>query len=81
MHAPVKEGLSLEPQNGEDDGTGVDAGESVAGREEVNVSDDVSVVIVVASERNQRTHAQTIRIEYLKCEIESYSLQLQALLH
>ena len=66
MHTPVKEGLSLESENGEDDGTGVDAGESVASREEVNVSDDVRVVVVVTPKRNQRAHAQTVRIEYLK---------------
>ncbi len=65
MHTPVKEGLGLESENGEDDGTGVDAGESVAGREEINISDDVRVVVVVTSERNQRAHAQAVRIEYL----------------
>ena len=68
MHTPVKEGLSLESENGEDDGTGVDAGECVASREEINVSDDVRVVVVVTPKRNQRAHAQAVRIEYLKCQ-------------
>ncbi len=60
IHTSVKECLCFESEDGEDNGAGVDAGEGVAGREEVDVSDDVSVVVVIAAERNQGSHAQAV---------------------
>ena len=50
MQAAVEESLCFEPQNGEDDGAGVDAGEGVAGREDVDIANHVGVVVVVAPE-------------------------------
>ena len=65
MHASVEEGLGFEPENGEDDGASVDAGEGVAGREEVDVAHHVRVVVVVASERDEGSHAEAVRVEHL----------------
>jgi hypothetical protein len=71
MHATLKEGLGFEAENGEDDGAGVDAGEGVAGGEEVDVSDYVGVVVVVAAERYKGAHAQAVRVEHLE-KIKSF---------
>jgi hypothetical protein len=66
MHATLEEGLGFEAENGEDDSAGIDAGEGVAGGEEVDVSDHVGVVVVVAAERNQGAHAQAVGVEHLE---------------
>ena len=58
--------MCFEPEDGEYNGASVDAGEGVAGREEVDVPDDVGVVVVVTTERYQCSHAETIRVKHLE---------------
>jgi len=65
--------LCFEPENGEDDGAGVDAGEGVTGREEVDIPDDVGVVVVVATERDQGSHAKAVRVKDLDCISKGFS--------
>ncbi len=57
--------LGLEPQDCEDNRAGVDTSEGVAGRQKVNISNNVGFRVIIASKRDQSSNAQTIGIKYL----------------
>ena len=72
MHALVKEVLSFESENGEDDCARVDGREGVAGGDQQNVADAIRAWRVVASERNDRAEGETVRVEHLKCGKDAF---------
>ena len=72
MHALVKEVLSFESENGEDDCARVDGREGVAGGDQQNVPDAVGARRVVAAERNDRAEGETVRVEHLNYGIDAF---------
>ena len=75
MHAFVEKMLSLESEDGEDDGTRVDGREGVAGRDEEDVTDAVGARSVVTAEGNDGTQSQAIGVENLKIRQKIFIFQ------
>ena len=45
------------------------AGEGVAGREDIDISDHICLVTVITAEGDESAHAQAVRVEDLECFI------------
>ena len=62
----------LEPEDGEDDGAGVDGGEAVADGDDDDVLDAVLLWVVVRSEADDGTKGQTKGVEDLVCCVQPH---------